>query len=217
MVRRVCQKDTAFMTLELFSLVSSLSGVTRFSMLKQNHRETVLEHTGMICCFVFVLGTKLNQVQGYKFDMAKLMQKACVHDWDETVTGDVARPTKYYSQALRRELAALEAGAIDNIADELGIASLSSLHGAAKEEAEGQLVALCDVACAIHRCWEEVRIFSNLHFIMTAKNLLRVLKLKYKELELEVSDPQREILDDFALDMHNILKGVCGSIVDHAD
>src|SRR5262245_61049884 len=90
----VAQPSVQMKTRDLFSLVSSLSGVTRFSMLKMCHHETVLEHTGMMVCFCYVLGERLNACKPGTLDMGTLLSKATVHDWDETITGDVARPTK---------------------------------------------------------------------------------------------------------------------------
>src|SRR5262245_28190136 len=106
-------------TNELFNLVSGLSGVQRFSMLKMVHKDTVLEHTGMMACFAFALGTRLNLLPGYRFNMGLLLAKATVHDWDECFTGDIARPTKYFSTTLRNELMALEIQGIDHLADML--------------------------------------------------------------------------------------------------
>lgn len=197
-------------TKELFNLVSGLSGVQRFSMLKMCHKETVLEHTGMIACFAFVLGTRLNMVKGHTFDIGKLLTKAVVHDWDEYITGDVARPTKYFSPTLRSELMALEATGVENIADELYIAPvLSHMHSEAKEGAEGSLVMLCDIACAIHRCWEETLVYNNMHFTLPAQRLRKVLHKCVKTLDLgDMSVAQWKIVDSFALDLNNILNKV---------
>lgn len=196
-------------TQALFSLVSGLSGVTRFSMLKMCHRENVLEHTGMMACFAFALGTRLNQIEGFQFDLALLLQKAIVHDWDETVTGDIARPTKYFSTALRIELRALEAEGIANIATSLGLMDLPNIYGDAKEGPEGSLVALCDIACAIHRCWEEVLVFNNLHFVFPAQRLRKVLHKTVKSLQLgQMSHEQWCVIDTFALDLNKVLNDV---------
>ncbi len=197
-------------TKELFSLVSALSGVTRFSMLKQVHKENVLEHTGMIVIFAYVLGTRLNQAAGYnQFDIAMLLKKAIVHDWDESITGDVARPTKYYSTALRSELAALEADGIDNISISLKLTELPMLHRDAKEGPEGSLIAFCDIACAIHRCWEETLIFSNMHFTLPAQRLRKVLHRVVKEIETNnMNEEQMRIISTFALELNAMINQV---------
>ncbi len=199
-------------TKELFSLVSGLSGVTRFSMLKMVHKETVLEHTGMIAIFAFVLGTRLNQIAGHEFNIELLLKKAIVHDWDESVTGDIARPTKYYSNILRNELAALEAEGIEDISSELKLAALPQLHCQAKEGAEGCLVSLCDIACAIHRCWEETLVFNNMHFTLPAQRLRKVLHRGVRELkpylDTKMSVAQWAIIDTFVLDLNGMLNTV---------
>lgn len=200
----------------LFTLVSSLSGVTRFSMLKMCHRETVLEHTGMMVCFCFALGSRINQYSGFQLDMGKLLTKATVHDWDEAITGDVARPTKYFSSTLRNEMAALEKEGVSDISEALEIKTLSALHADAKEEPEGQIVKLCDIACAIHRCWEEVLVFNNMHFTLPAHRLRRVLHKTMRELSLdELNREQRNEIDYFVLDLNGVLNDVLQSTNGH--
>lgn len=202
-------------TQQLFSLVSCMSGVQRFSMLKMVHKETVLEHTGMMACFAFALGTRLNTEEGYDFNMETLLAKAIVHDWDEVITGDVARPTKYFSKAIRTELAALEKSGVDHIGEQLEIAAiLSVLHYTAKQGPEGSIVALCDIACAIHRCWEEALIYGNKHFTLPAQRLRKVLHDTLKKAELgQMSHAQWIIVNSFILDLNNILNRVlqCGN------
>jgi len=202
------------MTRDLFSLVSALSGVTRFSMLKMCHRENVLEHTGMMVCFCYVLGSRLNAAalqtnKGIAFNMAILLSKATVHDWDETITGDVARPTKYFNSKLRNELRDLEIAGVDAISQRLAMPVALDHHIEAKDGPEGTLVALCDIACAIHRCWEEVLVYNNMHFVLPAPRLVRVLQKKLREMELELmSAEQWNIINNFAMDLHNILQKI---------
>jgi len=198
-------------TKELFSLVSGLSGVTRFSMLKMCHRETVLEHTGMIAVFAYVLGTRLNQFagKGIMVHMGVLLSKAIVHDWDETITGDVARPTKYYSDTLRNELHRLETDGVQDIADLLEISNAAHHHADAKEGVEGYIVSLCDIACAIHRCWEEVLVYNNMHFVLPSQRLRMVLHKTHSRFAYEdFAKNQRDIIDSFVLDLNNILNKI---------
>jgi 5'-deoxynucleotidase YfbR-like HD superfamily hydrolase len=199
-------------TRDLFSLVSSLSGVTRFSMLKMCHHETVLEHTGMIVCFCYVLASRLNDPRiehGITFDIGTLLSKATVHDWDETITGDVARPTKYFSSTIREELHKLELNGVADIAHNLNLPNCSVHHAQSKDGPEGSLVKLCDIACAIHRCWEEALIYNNMHFVLPANRLRVVLRRAVKDFELgQMSHAQWQIIDSFVLDLDRILNKI---------
>lgn len=197
-------------TRDLFSFVSGLSGVTRFSMLKMCHAENVLEHTGMIVIFALVLGNRLNAVEGQtrKFNLQLLLEKAIVHDWDECITGDVPRPTKYFSRTLREELGKLENAGVIQLTEKLGVPLLANVHDKAKEGAEGCLVALCDVVCAIHRCWEEALVFNNMHFVLPATRLQLVMNHAVKNLEQFVSKEQFRLLNDFALEMYYVLNAI---------
>lgn len=159
-------------TQNLFSFVSTLAGVQRFSLLKQVHKENCLEHTGMVAIFVLTLGTQINERdpgENIAVNMRIALSKAIVHDWDETVTGDVVRPTKYFSAALREEMYKLERSGMDNIAYKLEVSVLKNYHVTAKEGVEGYLVAFCDLLAATHRVWEEVLVNGNGHMIPCAR------------------------------------------------
>jgi 5'-deoxynucleotidase len=158
----------------IFSLVSRLSGIQRFSMLKMCHPENVLEHVGMVCIFCYIITDWLNQVEP-NIDIGKVLTRAVVHDFDETITGDVPRPTKYFSKELRASMTQLEMNGIANLARKLHLATLVMDHAVAKEHKEGAIVALADIMAAIHRVWEEVLIYNNHHFVEPAKGMREVL------------------------------------------
>lgn len=160
--------------INMFSLVSRMSGIQRFSMLKMCHPENVLEHTGMVCIFCYIFTDYLNQVTP-DIDVGKVLTRAVVHDWDETISGDVPRPTKYFSKELRKAMTELEMAGIDNIARQLQLATITVDHAVAKLHREGAIVALADISAAIHRVWEEVMIYNNHHFVAPATGMTKVL------------------------------------------
>jgi 5'-deoxynucleotidase YfbR-like HD superfamily hydrolase len=176
---------------DLFSLLSSLNGIIRFSMFKLFHKETVLEHLGMCGIFCLVYGWRCNAICPGFVDIGILLSKALVHDWDETLTGDVARPTKYYSKILRNELANFEHAGVANIARALAWPGLQSLHNEAKKGREGLLVSIADYACAVHRVFEETMVHHNYTLLGTANDMgvvpLRLFEeIKYTDLSTEI-------------------------------
>ena len=74
----------------MFSLVTTLSGIRRFSLIKLVHQENVLEHTGMVAIFAYLIGARINARMEGMIDMERLLRKAIVHDFDECVTGVVS-------------------------------------------------------------------------------------------------------------------------------
>jgi len=135
-----------------------------------------LEHTGMVVLFAFVLASKCNRAQPGFCDLSVSLAKALVHDWDETITGDVARPTKYHTKELRQQLNNLEIAGVKSLAVILDLPELSQLHLTAKVDNTGLIVAIADIAAAVHRVWEETLIYNNLHLVGPAVNMFPVIR-----------------------------------------
>lgn len=162
-------------TANVFSFLTGLNGVNRFSMLKLCHNENVLEHTGMVVILAYLIAGKCNDRMQEPLDYALVLEKALVHDFDETITGDVTRPVKYFSPELRKEFSKVEEAGIKNIERLLDCVGLAKAHADAKNEPEGYIVAYADLMAAIHRVWEEVLVYHNYHMIRPAANMQNVL------------------------------------------
>lgn len=200
------------MITNIFSLVSRLSGIQRFSMLKMCHPENVLEHTGMVCIFSYIITDHLNQIK-QTISIGEVMRRAVTHDLDETITGDVPRPTKYFSKELRKEMTKLEMDGIDNLARRLNIATLTMDHAVAKEHKEGAIVALADIMAAIHRVWEEAIIYNNHHFVQPAKGMQRVLDNVIQRIkEQEFFNPDQE---EYLLGYYDELTAILTKVLQH--
>ena len=86
--------------IKLFSVSQSMSAIKRYSQLHLLKPESVMEHTGFVCLFTYILCEKINSVsrEEDKLNIGLALEKAVIHDIDEVVTGDIPRPTKYYSK-----------------------------------------------------------------------------------------------------------------------
>lgn len=164
-------------TANVFSFLTGMNGVKRFSMLKLCHDENVLEHTGMVVILAWLIANKCRALlpDHDEFDIAAVLQRAIVHDFDETITGDVTRPVKYFSKELRAAFKPVEETGINNIVTLLQDESIAFWHANAKEDEEGYVVAYADLMAAIHRVWEEVLVYHNYHLIRPAANMTKVL------------------------------------------
>lgn len=149
---------------DLFSLVHDMSAVQRFSRIRMVHPENVLQHTGMVCVFAYAIANQLIRKAPRELkplDIGLVMCRAAVHDMDETKTGDVVRPTKYFSEALRGELRKLEAVGVNDIACALGLHRITADWMKAKQGREGFIVRLADFLAALCTVYIEVRVCNN--------------------------------------------------------
>lgn len=79
--------------------------VHRFSGCVRVHAESVAEHSWFVTFMVYCMGHALNREGSPDtVDVGRAVQKALVHDVDESVTGDFPRPFKYSSTDLRLKL-----------------------------------------------------------------------------------------------------------------
>ena len=208
----------------LFSLVSRMSGIQRFSMLKLCHRENVLEHTGMVCVFCYALVDRLNADHHGRdhIDMGEVLRRAVVHDTSESATGDITRPVKYFSPELRLAMAKLENAALDNLQRQLKLPSIVMDYAIAKQGKPGVIVALADIMSSIHRAWEETIIYSNHHFVSTVPGMRKVLQNVMGDAKKEnFTEEQFRFLEDVARDLNLKLDKVaqhdCDLVELHSD
>lgn len=193
----------------MFSLANELEAVKRFSRLRMVHDENVLTHTGMVCVFAYIIASKLTGVRSKAnggIDVGTVLRRAVVHDWDETITGDIVRPTKYFSSALRAELGKLEAQGIYDIGNAFGMASIDADFIKSKDGREGYVVKLADFVGALHRVWVEVMVHHNMNMRQPAGPMVSVLeKLALAADKLHWSDEENMVINALIRQASNAL------------
>lgn len=138
--------------------------------------ESVLEHTGFVVLVCYSIGRKLKLSDA---DMGRLLISAACHDVDEVLTGDVARPVKYYSEASREIFVNIAVSGLCRLRDHLGI-DLVADHAAAKEDRVGSIVAIADVLAVVYKMWDEVLMRGNLSLTRYSRVKGQLLKLGYR-------------------------------------
>jgi 5'-deoxynucleotidase YfbR-like HD superfamily hydrolase len=200
----------------LFSVVHDLSAVQRFSRIRMVHPENVLAHTGMVCVFAYAIGRSL---QGKAprdlkpLDMGAILGRAVAHDMDETITGDIVRPTKYFSETLRDELRKLEGTGIDNISTALDLHVLTGDFLRSKQGREGYVVKLADLLAALCTVYIEVRVLRNLAMVQPAQGVKRVLNSLRPAENGKWKAEERVIIDAIIDEAHELLEEIIASNV----
>jgi len=202
---------------KLFSVSQGMSAIQRYSQLHLLKSESVMEHTGFVCLFTYTLCEEINSASAPndKLDVGMALQKAIVHDIDEVITGDIPRPTKYYSDesvAVFKKIA--EAG-IDQIINELRINSrnMKTNWEQSKAGKEGMIVALADLSSVIYKLWEEILMLGNKKLFRQANEVKNFLgDFKNKITEGGWFDPAQKHIIDVALDqLYTILNEISKS------
>lgn len=151
--------------LQMFDIESKLASVQRYSQIRLNNPESVLEHTGCVTLTCYIFGIILES-EGYALDFSTLLRKAIAHDIDEIVTGDIPRPTKYFSEAVRSMFKAIEESGMNKVCTdlEIGVDAEASLYmdwHTAKNDTEGLIVSIADILSVVYKVWEEYMMYGN--------------------------------------------------------
>lgn len=156
--------------MKLFEAMSSLSSIERYSQSFLTKQENVLEHSGFVTLFSYFIGVELIS-KGVELNMELLLTKSIIHDIDEIITGDVPRPTKYFNPDSIKIFKEMERSGVqlflkDLINDnDILIKTIYSKWKHAKDDAEGEIVKLADLAAVAYKAWEEYIILGNSRLI----------------------------------------------------
>jgi len=183
----------------LFSAISGLASVHRYSMTRLGSPESVLEHTGMVALTSNLVAREMNALSPGVIDVGEVTFRALVHDLDELVNGDVPRTTKYRDAKVRAMFKDLEEWGIDKIASGLEVSSalqtdISHGHRDAKSGLEGLVVAIVDAMAVCFKVWEEVIVRGNCSMVGHAARTSEQLLAMRNRVSDEVADFHSAIL-----------------------
>jgi 5'-deoxynucleotidase YfbR-like HD superfamily hydrolase len=183
----------------LFSVLSGLSSVHRYSMTKMTGPESVLEHTGWVAFVSCLLSMELNSIKPGTILMNETLTMALMHDVDEVVTGDISRVTKYRNEnsiAVFKEMSRWGVekvmGSID--LEEKVSGKLIDYHTNAKKGREGLIIAIADCMAVVYKLWEETVVRHNCSMTTHAGRLVDQLEDIRRRVDVEFEIKARHYL-----------------------
>jgi len=155
----------------LFSALSGLSSVHRFSMTKMCEPESVLEHSGWVALVSCLLAREINAIDPSCVIVGDMLTRALIHDLDEIVTGDVPRPTKYRNEQTVKAFKEMSRWGVTKVIKSLDLSEevareMMEFHMVAKLGREGLIVAIADCMAVVYKLWEETIVRRN-HSMMS--------------------------------------------------
>lgn len=182
-------------------MLNRLASLRRFSMEQLSHSESVLEHTGFVAVMALAIASELNDIKPGSIDIKAVLIKAIVHDFDEVVTGDIPRPTKYSSLAAVKLFDEIKLTSIEKICGRLNEApgfssSLRTHHVSAKDGQEGIIVAIADLLAVVYMVWREVIMHSNMSMIRQAYTVVDQIDKARECVVEEFRGPSKNFLLD---------------------
>ena len=151
--------------IKLFSVSQSMSAIKRYSQLHLLKPESVMEHTGFVCLFTYILCEKINSVsrEEDKLNIGLALEKAVIHDIDEIA-----------DQGIKQIISELD----------LDFQSRIELNWkTAKDDKEGAIIALADLASVVYKLWDEVILLGNKKLILQGNQVFGYVQNLSKEIK----------------------------------
>lgn len=171
---------------EFFAFVSRMKYINRWGLMRNTAQENLKEHAQSVAMIAHALGVINNVYFGGDVDPDRLASIALYHDAEETITGDMPTPVKYFSKTLRDAYSEVETQAretlLSMLPDEMAPVYRSLL--CCESERERRLVKAADVLDAYIKCVEEIK-SGNAEFAQAgARTLEKVHGLACPEAEV---------------------------------
>lgn len=155
--------------MSLAEFIDSLDSLRRFSRHYMAVTESVLNHTATVAIIAsYILDTLETEAPEEVSDqLARWVLTRClVHDIDEIVTGDIARPTKYAKPELTVLIKQLESEAIETVIDKFKLPK--GWHVAWQNSKDGTLaghiVEVADFCSVLITVQREINLHGNTAF-----------------------------------------------------
>ena len=144
---------------EFFAFVSRMKYINRWGLMRNTAQENLKEHSQSVAMLAHALGVINNLYFGGGVNPDRLAAVALYHDAEETITGDMTTPVKYFSSSLRAAFAEVETEAketlLSMLPDEMSEVYRGLLY--CGDERERRLVKAADVLDAYIKCVEEAK------------------------------------------------------------
>lgn len=167
----------AAMKSSFFALVSRMSLIERWGLMRSTVKEDVAQHTLQVAMLAHALCTIENELFDGKYDAPLAAVYALYHETAEVLTGDLPTPVKYYDKAINTAYKRIERRAEEKILatlpDELRPAYTPIVIADDCEEL--RLVKCADKLCALIKCVQE-RKAGNTEFDVAYESTLKELQ-----------------------------------------
>ena len=159
----------------------NLRFINRFSIYHVNKPETVAEHSYYVTYYAWKIAKDFEGA-GIKIDFRKLLEKALVHDLEETKTGDIITHAK--TPIIKNE--------INNISKKILPIDVYEIWKDAKDDTiEGQIIEFADSYEVLVYCLEEIK-SGNKHMISIFETQIKKIKQEDPIFKKYIKDIQEQ-------------------------
>ncbi len=168
-----------------FAFLSRMRHIYRWSLMRNVNRENIMEHSLQVAMIAHGLAIINNEIFGGDANPEKTALLAIYHDSNETITGDLPTPIKYFNQGMEssyKDLESISKQKLLSLLPEEMAKSYKELIFYDENSLEGRLVKGADRLSAYIKCVEELKA-GNQEFQKAQQSILeRIQKLDRPEI-----------------------------------
>lgn len=143
------------------ALLSRLKYIPRWSLMRQNTKEDVAQHTTEVMLVSHTLCLLANNKFNHSVNSEKVCMCALYHDVSEILTGDMPTPVKYNNEKIKAAYKEIENHAINKLLETSHPETREDLRPYMTQEClteyEKKLLKSADKICALTKCIEELQ------------------------------------------------------------
>ena len=194
------------MNYSFFALISRMRNITRWSLMRNNIKENVQEHSHMVAVLAHALAVIRRDVLSLDADPDRAAAMALFHDASEIFTGDMPTPVKYFDPDIMTAYKRVESVASLKLLSSLPPEMKTSYKALLSPEAADDLIHIlkaADKLAAYIKCLEELKSGNNEFRLAAEQSRERLLALDMPEVEyfMERFIPAFELtLDEMSFD-----------------
>ncbi|WP_083197745.1 5'-deoxynucleotidase [Thermoclostridium stercorarium] len=161
-----------------FAFLSRMKHITRWGLMRNTDVENIQEHSLQVAMIAHGLAVISNVFFGKNVNAERVAVWAIYHDCNETLTGDMPTPIKYFNPSIQKAYKDLEKVSKEKLLSMLPeemVPVYRDILFYDESSYEGKIVKAADRICAYIKCIEEEKA-GNMEFKKAAETTLKKIK-----------------------------------------
>lgn len=157
-----------------FAFLSRMKHITRWGLMRNTNTENIQEHSLQVSMIAHALAVIKNTYFGGNIHPERVAVLGLYHDANETLTGDMPTPIKYFNPSIHKAYKDVEDISKDKLLSLLPSELIPAYHEILfydEASAEGKIVKAADRISAYIKCLEEQKA-GNREFVKAAEATL---------------------------------------------
>lgn len=185
------------------SPIFNSSRVVRYAGIHLVEEETLTDHICEISLLCLTLYKDIkSKFPKANIDLGKLLERALVHDLEETITNDIPRPVKYLIPEMKEMMDKVSENYMEVISKQVGVDLLSEWRVCKDKTLEGFIIKTTDMILVARKAYREIALKSNLEMMTVLDEVtIYMNELLNYLVEVEMDDDEEKSVLNYLSDL----------------